>query len=666
VLAGPAINPNQWLTIQKTAIHKSQITNHQVIAEEYKSRKGENVAVEQDLWNRGFQLAYFLYPERGTALRILSGALNKLRVQRVREVRRSYWRDKHLKRGITRITRDESDALQWLIFYESDLAEKQQEDQGAAIPPQMIVRYIKNLVRMTTSMSSFYVNVGLHRLLYNYSTAEAQRVYEAVTERFLGADEYRRAKSALMKKLLKRFHGMLKTSRTQHGELRFETLLFETRDQQEVWARLVDICLRNFTPWSTLQACPVPQDYDATRDKLPPRLSGNGGARVDPNRVEMNRCHAFIDPICDGRLMEALLLQPPQEKLALPRFYMENQDTNNHPAPSDPISGLTPEEREDISKQLSGQSTRRKQADPQQIIVVVDGEERAQLQLKTGDRQTIQLQLEEGDELIEVRTRFAGEDLLLAIHPVAYTESRGLAAAQECIWRGDFGTLNLVIEPAGSAGEEPALATATFDFHPHAFARARRTFWLDRQQWLPRLAFAGMALLIAGLLIRYTAQRNSSLPTLPATATSAGSPALTPPLDNQPLKHSPSPAPIPQLSAAHIVYRLVPDEQATRGAAGIETVIAIPSKPTVIELELPVASDYAQESFRATLKLFFKPGEVLSKKNLRPTRSKNALVVSFAVPSEKLQAGQDYAVELQTVKPGEKPETVESYGFRIK
>jgi hypothetical protein len=137
-------------------------------------------------------------------------------------------------------------------------------------------------------------------------------------------------------------------------------------------------------------------------------------------------------------------------------------------------------------------------------------------------------------------------------------------------------------------------------------------------------------------------------------------------LDNQLLKHSPSPAPIPQLSAAHIVYRLVPDEQATRGAAGIETVIAIPSKPTVIELELPVASDYAQESFRATLKLFFKPGEVLSKKNLRPTRSKNALVVSFAVPSEKLQAGQDYAVELQTVKPGEKPETVESYGFGIR
>jgi hypothetical protein len=191
-------------------------------------------------------------------------------------------------------------------------------------------------------------------------------------------------------------------------------------------------------------------------------------------------------------------------------------------------------------------------------------------------------------------------------------------------------------------------------------------FWLDRHQWFPRLAFAGMALLIAGVLIRYTAQRNSSLPTAPATATSAGSPAVTPPSNNPPLKPGPSPAPIPQLSAAHIVYRLVPDEQATRGAGGIETVIAIPSKPTVIELELPVASDYAQESFRATLKLFFKPGEILNKKDLRPRRSKNALVVSLTVPSEKLKAGQDYAVELQAAKSGQKPETVESYSFRIK
>ncbi len=404
------------------------------------------MAAEQDLWEKGFQLAYFLYPDRDTAVRILAGALNKLRLQRGRETRRSYWRDKHLKRAITRITRDEGDALQWLIFSESDAAEKEQEQGNATTSAHMVVRYIKNLVRMTTSMSSFYVNIGLHRLLFNYSTAEAQRVYESVTERFLGADEYRRAKSALMRKLLKRF-STLKTCRTQHGELRFET--FEMNDEQEIWTRLVDTCLKAFTPWSTLQACPVPVDYDASRDRLPSRLSGHGGERMDFNQVEINRCHAFIDPVCDSRLMVALLLQPPKEKLALPRFYMENQHIENDPThrdrDPDGTSGLTPEERNNISQQLSSQASRRKQADPQSITVVVDGEERAHLHLDKATSQSITL--EEGDQLIEIRTQFAGEDLLLAVHQLAYTESRGLAAAELALWRGISCNLDLVIVP---------------------------------------------------------------------------------------------------------------------------------------------------------------------------------------------------------------------------
>src|SRR5215472_14929853 len=193
---------------------------------------------QEDLLEKGFHLAYFIFPSRAVAIRILTGALNKLKAQRGRENRRAYWRDKYLKRGITRITREEADALQWLIFFESDQYEKEQESSGNHTASDLMVRYIKNLVRMTTAMSSFHVNVGLHRLLHNYSTAETQRLYETVTERFLGADEYRRAKSTLMSKLGKRFDGYLKTLRTQHGELRFE----EYPDQQP-WADLVDACL---------------------------------------------------------------------------------------------------------------------------------------------------------------------------------------------------------------------------------------------------------------------------------------------------------------------------------------------------------------------------------------------------------------------------------------
>jgi hypothetical protein len=40
--------------------------------------------------------------------------------------------------------------------------------------------------------------------------------------------------------------------------------------------------------------------------------------------------------------------------------------------------------------------------------------------------------------------------------------------------------------------------------------------------------------------------------------------------------------------------------------------------------------------------------------------------VSFAISSEKLKPGQEYAVELQGANANGKMETVESYGFRVK
>jgi hypothetical protein len=627
--------------------------------------------VDQDLWERGFQLAYFLFPERSTALRVLTGALNKLRVQRGRETRRSYWRDKHLKRGITRITRDEGDALQWLIFSESDAVEKEREQEQAPTSAEMAVRYIRNLVRMTTSMSSFYVNVGLHRLLFNYSTVEAQRVYESVTERFLGADEYRRAKGALMKKLGKRFT-TLKTCRTQHGELRFETLTYETDAQHATLTSLVDSCLRAFTPWSTLQACPVPANYDASRDRLPSDLSGQGRGKVDFNRVEINRCHAFIDPVCDSRLMEALLLQPPMEKLALPRFYMENERHDNNPAQTGGTTGLTPSERATISKDLADRAGRRKSTDPQAMIVVVDGEQKAQLTLTAESMLTFAL--EEGDQLIELRELGADGDQLLALHALAYTESRGIAETHVRLWQGNAGTLALAITPDSQTGEEPLKATATLRFKPRVFPFpwASRVFTRNGKMLFPRLAFAALALaLAAGITLRLikTHENATSLTTLKPGTESPTQPAIpqgTPAIAAATPNPEASATPMPEVASLHVRYTLVPEELKVRGPNGSETLLAIPQKSAVIDLQLPIEADYAGETFHASLKLFFAPGDIVSMNGLHAEKSRKGLIVTFAVPSGKLKAGEEYVVELQTGKKNQKMETVESYGFRTK
>src|ERR1700736_6181374 len=150
---------------------------------------------------RGFQLASFILHDRPTAIRVVSDAINKLTVQHDREQKRAYWRDKYLKGKITRISRENGDALQWLIYFEAENYEMEQEELGQQTLRDMVIRYVKHLMQISTPMSAFYVSVGLHRLLHNYNTSEVQRVYEWVTEHFPGAQEYRRVKGALMNQL---------------------------------------------------------------------------------------------------------------------------------------------------------------------------------------------------------------------------------------------------------------------------------------------------------------------------------------------------------------------------------------------------------------------------------------------------------------------------------
>jgi len=122
----------------------------------------------QDLLRRGFHLAHFIVSDRTTALRILSDATSKLEVYRTQEKKRIYWRHKYLKRKITRVIRQDNDMLQWLIYLEAEKHEQQHEQASLSTIDDLVIRYIKYLAQITTPMSSFYVNIGLQRLLHNY------------------------------------------------------------------------------------------------------------------------------------------------------------------------------------------------------------------------------------------------------------------------------------------------------------------------------------------------------------------------------------------------------------------------------------------------------------------------------------------------------------------
>jgi hypothetical protein len=516
----------------------------------------------------------------------------------------------------------------------------------------MAVRYIKNLVRMTTAMSSFYVNVGVHRLLHNYTTAEAQRVYETVTERYLGADEYRRAKGVLMGKLERRFGKLLRTVRTPHGELRFEAC-----ENQEPWAGLAEACLRAFIPWSTTKTrCPVPSDFGAESGRIPPRLVGASAENMDHDQIEINRCHAFIDPVCYGRLTSALAFDPPEKKLTLPRFFMEDTRSDNKPDSPQPVPPLTPEERKTVSSLLSTETARRRRAGAEFVTIAVDGAECAQMAL-AGKTQS-SFEIEEGAELIEIRTKYRGEDVLLATQRVTYTEAQGMAPSRTTIYLKGSRTLLLDITPAAARNAEAARrAMVQLSYQPSALR-----VWRDDHPWLWagfKYAMAASVLVAAGWILGAKTGGNYRQPLTQRTPETfvAALPSTSTPLAQS----------IPRAKPSELVpsYKLVPDDSIVRGAGGPDVPsVVVPSRPALLRLELRVDPGDAHKSLRAILRPFLKRTDLLSQSLRKAKSAASGAVATFWVPSTVLESNQDYAVDLRSLNSSGGLDEVSSYTFR--
>jgi hypothetical protein len=98
---------------------------------------------------------------------------------------------------------------------------------NGAIPARqsdLVVFFIKHLVRITTRRNSFYVTLGLSRLLYNYTTAETMDLYNLVIqdpERVHDDYYYRSRKGLLLKELKERFGELVEVAKGVRGEQRW-------------------------------------------------------------------------------------------------------------------------------------------------------------------------------------------------------------------------------------------------------------------------------------------------------------------------------------------------------------------------------------------------------------------------------------------------------------
>ena len=578
-----------------------------------------------ELLQRGFELAYFLIPDRVTAIDILNRALEKIRARSRREMKRVYWRDKHAERRVRRIARSDMDMLQWLIMFEAEQDERGQERAGSISSRGMAIRYIKHLIQITTTLSSFYVNVGVSRLLHNYSTSEAQRVYEMLTSRFLGPDEYRRAKSALMDKLSERFAGFLKIARVDHGELRFET-----SDNQEQWVIAVSDSLSVFTPWSTQGHC---AQYVSVNGNTKLKTAQKA-ANTDQNESELRCCHILTEPTCYDQLMKDLAFDAPETRLALPRFVMpdkqEKSDDNNAQPPRPPE--LSQEDLDQIQRRLAVTDARRRNANPRIVTIMIDGVEHAQLDL--AQKHQLQVGLNVGASLIEIRGNDERGDLLLATHFIPYVKnafesSRGTAKLGP-------GELEFKVIPVATVGQRPPQAILSLNYHArfqwtrpliswHEFA----SFQITPRAYL--LTGLAMALIGWGVVGAFYSHKVKELEQKLGLARR----------NQQQLS--------PTSARAIISYALIRDDQRVRGTETIGIPeISLHLHSAAISLELPLTSTTGAAGYSAELKTFTGDQTLMTQNFLQPTGAEHGSIVEIVVPVDLLKADTYYTVLLHS------------------
>ena len=440
----------------------------------------------EEVLNKAYRLAYFLHQDKDVATRIVAAATLKLNVAMAVQSKRLYYVPVgRFSRGDSRRTDgirnkalfSDLHLIQRLVYVESEPYERQKERAAQVAPPgvhavgdpatedDLLVYFIKHLVRITTKRNAFYVTLGVSRLLHSYSTLETMEIYNAVIgepERVKDDYYYRSRKAVLMHEMFQRFGQLIRACRQRRGEERFETQQGSTEQRS-----LMRECLRLFTPWDT--QCPVPRDFDPLKSVIA-SLTSNGSA--DENEVEVNRIHAILHPDCFARLVAAFGYGPPEERMELPRFFSEQTNDQSPPGQRSAPTELSAEELAEISHMLTEQAGRRRRSSPTDAIrIMVDGSERGRL--NPAEQSSISFSVEEDSEMIEVRSG----DLLLATHLLTSFEKDidDTAVVSIRLEGGQDLSLSITRRPIEANGGADFLVT--FGYRETDPRRAARLWW---------------------------------------------------------------------------------------------------------------------------------------------------------------------------------------------
>jgi hypothetical protein len=587
----------------------------------------------EGLWERAFQLGYFILMDRSMARECVARAIEKLAAHRSREKRRAYWRGRKQGLMIRRISRPLQDTLQWLVCLESEACERQQELQGQLTETDMVVRYVKHLAQATTVNSSFHVNIAFNRLLRSYTTPEVQQIYELATERYPGAEEYRKAKGRLLKLLAARFEGFLRIRTTQYGEHQFEA-----HEQAEPWWLLIEQCLEAFAPWSAARSCW--QDSVGAMAAGTSQLAARARGLADS--VESSRCHWFMHSSCYGRLAQQLGFDPPEERLAVPRFLHGDGQDRNAGAPERRTEPLSEDEIHGLNERMASAIGAPHLLASASLQIVAHGIVYARIDPRRDE--LCSFEIPQGTGLLEIRSDTPGSPRILAVHWLDYNEAGGFLECEYTLEREGGRELALRVVPASGADEpygDAALVTISAHSKSSLRERLRRFGSLfEGERYQLGTAALSVALvtvggLAAGAYLAFRLSQDHLIMSRMAAEIAEQKAAVA-------ALQRVSPGPIQAI--ARYQFRSESPRLRGTGSPGEPLVSFAPGQSLAI-LELPVAEG-AQALYRVTLSSFPEEQERMSETALQPVRKGEGWFVEFALPARLVEGGTHYVLAL--------------------
>lgn len=232
---------------------------------------------------RAYKLASVIHGDAAVAKFIARTALERLAGAVSAQDKRIYYGAQQSSARATKVWLDEEHILQQLVFAVSDRVERAEESRRPLQGNEVLVRFLKHLVWISTRRNLFYVTIAVARVLYGFTTPQTAEIYQSLIDDPDDAKDdayYRARKRVLVDELSERFPDVVTSTRPDPAAL-----------------SLAERCLEAFAPW---------------------------GVQCDEGRDDLGRMHVLLHPRCFRERVASLgLAAPPRLRIPLNRVFAD-------------------------------------------------------------------------------------------------------------------------------------------------------------------------------------------------------------------------------------------------------------------------------------------------------------------------------------------------------